>query len=284
MLLPAQFVAEPLLVEHFKVRDSAGSVIGVAARHWNGGGAGPTTTWSVLIPSRGALVLSAPGEARGALEARAARGRLQRRQGVGRPSRRADAAARAKGAVTAGTRRVRGPLGQLHRNLDRRRRRRGRQSERHDRAQHRHESAAMKYLFVAIVGLVLGAAAAGVVLYFNPLTAKSAPMPSATDRVLRYSLPDHVLEFAVGEDARLFGQDTGDDSLWEETIDRTAVLGARAERRLESARGAREPAPVDVGRHGSLAARRARQRSLARHDSRARARCSCAPTRTPGRS
>jgi hypothetical protein len=68
MLLPAQFIAEPLLVEHFKVRDSAGSVIGVAARHWNGGGAGPTTTWSVLIPSRGALVLSAAGEARGALE------------------------------------------------------------------------------------------------------------------------------------------------------------------------------------------------------------------------
>ncbi len=82
----------------------------------------------------------------------------------------------------------------------------------------------MKYLFVAIVGLVLGAAAAGVVLYFNPLAAKSAPMPSATDRVLSYSLPDHVLEFAVGEDARLFGQDTGDDSLWEETIDRAAVL------------------------------------------------------------
>jgi hypothetical protein len=67
MLLPAQFMAEPLLVEHFKVRDSAGSVIGVAARHWNGGAA-PTTTWSVLLPSRGALVLRAAGEARGTLE------------------------------------------------------------------------------------------------------------------------------------------------------------------------------------------------------------------------
>lgn len=68
MLLPAQFVAEPLLVEHFKVRDSAGNVVGVAARHWTATGAAATTTWSVLIPSRGALVLSAPGEARGALE------------------------------------------------------------------------------------------------------------------------------------------------------------------------------------------------------------------------
>jgi hypothetical protein len=69
MALPAQFVAEPVLVEHFKVRDSGGNVIGVAARHWNGGGAAATTTWSLLIPSRGALVLSSPGEARGALEA-----------------------------------------------------------------------------------------------------------------------------------------------------------------------------------------------------------------------
>jgi hypothetical protein len=68
MLLPAQFIAEPLLVEHFKVRDGAGNVIGIAARHWNGGGAGPSTTWSVLLPSRGAIVLSAAGEARGALE------------------------------------------------------------------------------------------------------------------------------------------------------------------------------------------------------------------------
>ncbi len=68
MLLPAQFVAEPLLVEHFKVRDAAGSVVGVAARHWNVGNAGATTTWSILIPSRGALVLNAPGEARAALE------------------------------------------------------------------------------------------------------------------------------------------------------------------------------------------------------------------------
>ena len=82
----------------------------------------------------------------------------------------------------------------------------------------------MKYLFVAIVGLVLGAAGASVVLYYNPLAATSAPMPSQTDRVLRYSLPDHVLGFAVGEDARLFGQDAGDDSLWEETIDRAAAL------------------------------------------------------------
>ena len=83
----------------------------------------------------------------------------------------------------------------------------------------------MKYLLVAILGLVLGAAAAGVLVYLNPLAEGAAPAPSASDRVLRYSLPDDVLEFAVGDDARLFAQDTGGDSLWEETVDRTAVLG-----------------------------------------------------------
>jgi hypothetical protein len=69
MLLPSQLLAEPLLVEHFKVRDSSGGVVGLAARHWSGRSGGATTTWSVLIPSRGAFVLSAPGEARGALDA-----------------------------------------------------------------------------------------------------------------------------------------------------------------------------------------------------------------------
>ncbi|HEX7237196.1 MAG TPA: hypothetical protein VF405_09560 [Gammaproteobacteria bacterium] len=68
MLMPARFVAEPVLVEHFKVRDSSGAVIGIAARHWNGGGDAATTTWSVLIPSRGALVMSGRGENRGALD------------------------------------------------------------------------------------------------------------------------------------------------------------------------------------------------------------------------
>lgn len=83
----------------------------------------------------------------------------------------------------------------------------------------------MKYLLVAILGLLLGAAGAAAALYYNPLAAKSAAMPNAADRVWHYSLPDDVLQFALGEDARLFGQPTGEDSLWEETIDRTAVLG-----------------------------------------------------------
>jgi len=83
----------------------------------------------------------------------------------------------------------------------------------------------MRYLFVTLLGSLLGATGAGAVLFYNPLTESGAIAPSAADRVLRYTLPDHVLEFALGEDARFLGQDPGADSLWEETIDRTAVLG-----------------------------------------------------------
>ena len=83
----------------------------------------------------------------------------------------------------------------------------------------------MKYLMVALVGLLLGAAAAGAVLYYNPLSVTGTGESSPTDRVLHYSLPDDVLAFSFGNDARYFGRDPGDDGLWEETIDRTAVLG-----------------------------------------------------------
>ena len=68
MLLPAKFVNEPLLVEHYKVRDSTGQVIGVGARHWANGDHGMTATWSLVVPARGSLVLRAPGEKGGALD------------------------------------------------------------------------------------------------------------------------------------------------------------------------------------------------------------------------
>jgi hypothetical protein len=96
----------------------------------------------------------------------------------------------------------------------------------------------MKYLLVAVLGLVLGAAGAVATLYYNPLSQRSAASRSAADRVLHYSLPEQVLEFAVGEDARFFGQKTGTDSLWEETIARTAVLG------LVLNDGAKQPAAL----------------------------------------
>jgi hypothetical protein len=66
--LPPQLTAEPLLVEHFKIRDAAGNVIGLAARHWSADVHSSGTAWSVMIPSRGALLLTAPAEARAALD------------------------------------------------------------------------------------------------------------------------------------------------------------------------------------------------------------------------
>lgn len=83
----------------------------------------------------------------------------------------------------------------------------------------------MKHFFVALFGLLLGAAAAGVVLYYNPVTGASAAVPGRTDRLLRYSLPDEVLEFSLGAAAEFLGQSAGDDPLWEDTINGTAVLG-----------------------------------------------------------
>jgi hypothetical protein len=73
MVLPAELAAAPLHVEHFKVRDAAGSVVGIAARHWTQGAGSASATWSVLVPSRGAMVLRAPGEAAGSLDAALAR-------------------------------------------------------------------------------------------------------------------------------------------------------------------------------------------------------------------
>jgi hypothetical protein len=69
MPLPPEVVAQPMLMEHFKVRNSAGTVIGIAARHWSEDSRGIGTAWSVLIPSRGALLLTAPGETGAALDA-----------------------------------------------------------------------------------------------------------------------------------------------------------------------------------------------------------------------
>jgi len=67
-VLPASLTDTPTLVEHFKIRDSSNDVIGIAARHWSAGANGGTA-WSVLIPSRGALLMTADGEARGVVDA-----------------------------------------------------------------------------------------------------------------------------------------------------------------------------------------------------------------------
>lgn len=47
-----------LAVDHYKLRDVDGSVIGVAARHTTSTDEGPVAVWSVVIPSRGGFVLT----------------------------------------------------------------------------------------------------------------------------------------------------------------------------------------------------------------------------------
>jgi hypothetical protein len=83
----------------------------------------------------------------------------------------------------------------------------------------------MKYLSMAIVGLVLGIAAGAAVLYFNPLTEAPDSVVASADRSLHYALPDQVFGFTFGERAKLPGAGLAKDGFWEETIDGTALLG-----------------------------------------------------------
>lgn len=83
----------------------------------------------------------------------------------------------------------------------------------------------MKYLFVALLGLLIGAGLAGTALYYNPFSVQTGGSPETGDRVLKYSLPDQVLTAAVGEHALLAGRSPEVEGLWEETIDRAAVIG-----------------------------------------------------------
>ena len=57
----------------------------------------------------------------------------------------------------------------------------------------------MKFLLVASLGLLIGAAAAGAVIYYNPLTDDEAPQPDVADRTLHYALPSEVLGFTLGD-------------------------------------------------------------------------------------
>jgi hypothetical protein len=82
----------------------------------------------------------------------------------------------------------------------------------------------MKYLLVAALGLLIGAAAAGAAIYYNPFTMTNSAHLDVADRALHYSLPSEVLGFALGDAIMPPGTPKRDGSLWEETIDRTAML------------------------------------------------------------
>jgi hypothetical protein len=60
-------------VEQFKIRAIDGAVIGVASRHWTDTPVGPALAWSLAIPGRGAVTLTAPGETADVVDAAYAR-------------------------------------------------------------------------------------------------------------------------------------------------------------------------------------------------------------------
>lgn len=55
--LPEDLGDELVLIEHFKIRDSSGEVIGVAARHTVEADKRIETVWNLVIPGRGAMLL-----------------------------------------------------------------------------------------------------------------------------------------------------------------------------------------------------------------------------------
>ena len=68
--IPEALGNQPLLLEHFKVRDVEGNVIGLAARHSTATAEGSASAWAITIPSRGTLWLvgaETPGALDGAL-------------------------------------------------------------------------------------------------------------------------------------------------------------------------------------------------------------------------
>jgi len=73
--LPAELAEEPVLVEHFKLRDRDGEVIGVAARHSSVAHEEASSAWALTIPSRGTMRLVGAAEPRALDRELAAAGR-----------------------------------------------------------------------------------------------------------------------------------------------------------------------------------------------------------------
>ena len=82
----------------------------------------------------------------------------------------------------------------------------------------------MKYLFVLLLGLVVGAILGVAALYFNPLTARGGEVPDAGSWVLDYGSPISTgLTFTHGGQTRLPVHPSGTPELWENTINKTTL-------------------------------------------------------------
>ena len=82
----------------------------------------------------------------------------------------------------------------------------------------------MKYFFVTLLGLILGALCGVAVLYYNPFPFARTLQPDGPDRSFHYQLPEQSLAFMHGDHALLPGTSADDEQFWEETINRTALL------------------------------------------------------------
>lgn len=58
--LPPELARAAVVLEHFKLRNTQGDVIGIASRHQTETQDGPALAWTLAIPGRGAVMLVAP--------------------------------------------------------------------------------------------------------------------------------------------------------------------------------------------------------------------------------
>lgn len=82
----------------------------------------------------------------------------------------------------------------------------------------------MKYLLTALLGFLLGAAAAVAALYYDPFTQGGGPVPADGDTLLTYASPvSSALAFTHGRLSRLPANPPGVADLWEATINKSAL-------------------------------------------------------------
>ena len=112
----------------------------------------------------------------------------------------------------------------------------------------------MKYTVVTVLGFFARRGGrCGAALYYNPLTETAGPEPDSADRALHYALPAQIFGLSLGAHAAVPTGTADDTVLWEDTVDRTALLGLVLEETARSAGRRREPAAGRVRRHGSIA-------------------------------
>ncbi|NIW25109.1 MAG: hypothetical protein GWN29_11370 [Gammaproteobacteria bacterium] len=82
----------------------------------------------------------------------------------------------------------------------------------------------MKYLWTLFAGFLFGALLALTGLYFNPLTGKLGPLPESDINSFTYTSPvSSELVFVHGNRSRVPSYPAGVTSLWEETINKSAL-------------------------------------------------------------